>query len=642
MEKEFQAMILSAGFGMRLRPLTEHIPKSLSPICGKALLHVIIENLFSAGARKIIVNLHHKAKKIIAQTTKYPCARLHFVREQKILGTGGAIFNCRELLIQSDFFVLHNGDIMSDVDLAELIAQHRKNGMTGTLLLTDGTDNKIASIRGKITGIKGFCGNCENRKLLTYTGIAVFNKNVFDFFPQQLEVFPLINVLNNMIEAGTLGAFIPSKIYWNDIGSIEKYFCVHEDIILKKIFSPKWLNKKDKIYPALLKKQMKNPRIKGFLSSSGNCEIREGARLENCILLDGAIVRKNEFRKNEIIGHNFSVHRDSALILSLDIMQNCDFRKTRISSLPEQGSNRRFYRIAENRKTQILMICSNDDADFQRFIKIGKYLDKLALAVPKIFSHSIKSHSVLMEDLGDTTLNRGMENAKNQTTILALLRKTIRFLVEFQNISFKTAEKIIQREFGFEGLRWESEYFRDNFLAKFAMIKVSEFPGIEEEFEHIAENALSSPRILCHRDFQSQNIMLQTGKVRIVDFQGARLGPLTYDLMSLLRDAYTQISETEIDELKEYYFEILSESSLGKKLQLSKMDFMKCTSSAALQRNMQALGAFAFLGLVKGKKSYLSHIPRGLIHLRKSLDAYKFAYGAENVRQFSKILNSIA
>ncbi|HPN84218.1 MAG TPA: sugar phosphate nucleotidyltransferase [Victivallales bacterium] len=638
LKERFSAMILSAGFGTRLRPLTNHIPKPLAPLCGRPLLSTIIEKISSAGADEIVINLHHKAEGIISKISKPYGKKLRFVKEKDILGTGGGILNCRKFLSRHEFFVLHNGDIISDVDINQLISHHQRSGMTATLFLIDGTENKISASSGRITGIEGICGTCENRKLLTYSGISVFNRSSFDFFPEKVQAFSLIDVLKKMIEAGKLGALSYEKSYWNDIGSLEKYFSVHEDILLKKLFSPDWLDKRDIPIPSALKKAFPKNQIKGFISSSGKCEIRKGARLANCILLDGAIIAKNSFHKNEIIGRNFSIHRDSTRIMSIDIMKGYDFLKTQVSSLPEQGSSRCFYRINESGARRILMLSSQDDSDFSRFIKIGEYLRSLSIGVPQIFSHSIKSHSVIMEDLGNITLNGAMADKDKS---LKLLKRTILFLVEFQDRTLKTAPKIVQREFAFEGLRWESEYFRDNFLAKFAGLKISKFPGIEKEFDDIAISALSSPQVLCHRDFQSQNIMLKDGRIRIVDFQGARMGPLGYDLMSLLRDAYIQISEGEIEYLMRYYHRMMSRATFGKKLKLPYCDFANFASSAALQRNMQALGAFSFLSLVKGKKFYLNHIPRGIANLRNSLKAYKNAYGTESVKQLSKALTTV-
>ncbi len=621
-EGAFSAIILSAGYGLRFRPFTDFLPKPLAPICGRPLLMAIADKIFSAGCSEVIVNLHHKAGKIVEAFAGTDHPSLSFSMERRILGTGGAILNCRQFLEKEDFFLLHNGDVISDADLGLLLSHHRRSGLAGTLLLVDGGDNKISAERGVISGIKGHCGSIGKSGLMTYSGIAAFSRRVFDFFPSELHQFPLIEVFSRMIENGELGAFVPDRIYWRDIGSLSKYFSVHEEILLRKLFMPAWLKPSDRPFSGGLGR-IGGVSLRGFVSAppGGRCEIRKGAKLENCILLDGATLRSGEFRRDEIIGKGFSVHRDSNEIMNLGILKESDFRRIRISSLQEQGSNRRFYRLDSGGRREVLMVSGPDDQDFARFMKIGRYLDRLALGVPRIRRANLSSHSVLMEDLGDATLNRALRSSGAMAG--RLLEKAIRFLVEFQNRTMASAERNVKREFGFDGLRWESQYFMDNFLAKFAGVEIPDFPGIDEEFDAVAREALSSPRVLCHRDFQSQNIMIFRNRIRIVDFQGARMGPLAYDLMSLLRDAYIEISEDEIARLTAYYHRILCRSGLGRRLDIPLRDFAKFASSAALQRNMQALGAFAFLGLVKGKKSYLGHIPRGLLNLRGSIRKYQ-------------------
>jgi NDP-sugar pyrophosphorylase family protein len=636
---KFNAMILSAGFGERLRPLTEHIPKPLIPLCGKPLIISIAAKIIKAGAGRIAVNIHHKPEEIKSALKSGLPRKIVFFREREILGTGGGILNCKDFLSKTNFFLIHNGDILSDAKLPELIEAHLRGGAVGTLLLANACENKILmDTRKRIRGIKNFCGESPRPggKLLTYTGIAVFNRSVFDCFPAEVHKFPLINVFKKIIECGN--SFLQGHVlesYWRDIGTLEKYFQTHEDIFLRHSFTPDWAKIKGSRFSASKLKISADAKIVGFLDAGKNCEIRKRAILENCILLDGARIAEDSFRKDEIIAPNFSVHRDIPALMRLAIMKDCDFRRISVSSLAEQGSSRKFYRITGKRKTKVLMLSSSDDPDFERFIKIGGYLASLGLGVPKIYGFNASEYSVLMEDLGSLTLNKALPQGNKK---LSLYKKTIQWLVSFQNKTQGSAKKKVNREFDFGGLRWESNYFKENFLAKFAKIDLNRFPELDGEFDLIARDALSQARVLCHRDFQSQNIMIKNGEVRIVDFQGARLGPLAYDLMSLLRDAYAHLEEPEIEELMNYYFEVFSESALGKKLKISSADFAKFASSAWLQRNMQALGAFSFLSLVKGKNFYLKHIPGALRNLRRGIDFYIKTNGGRQIPNLRKII----
>lgn len=631
--EHFTAMILSAGLGTRLKPLTEFIPKPLAPICGRALLLRILDKIFTCGISYALVNLHYKSKEIEKIVNKEYRGKVHFSLEKKILGTGGGISKCKELVSAKEFFILYNGDVLSSIELKELIAVHLESGFAGTLLLVDGDDNKISLKEGKICGINSN-GGCENRKLYTYSGIAVFSKRIFDFFPNDKENFPLIEVFRNALEADALGGYAPENIYWRDIGSLEKYFSAHEEIFnspnLQKILG----------FPLKTSAEYKKS---GFicLPDGGDYFIGKDAQLHNCIVLEGARIAKGTVRKNEVIGRNFSIHRDSPAIMKLSFFRPCDFRKIQISELQEQGSNRKFYRIKKGRKkTEILMISSSEDIDFNRFIRLGKYFRHKGIYVSKIHKYSRKAYAVLMEDLGNLTLNKAIKSGSDK---YSLMNGAIDFLLDFQIKTYKTAKRIVNREFGFEGLRWESEYFMNNFVAKFAELDLKEFSGLETEFDAIAKEAMRAPQLLCHRDFQSQNIMVQEdGKICAVDFQGARIGPFIYDLMSLLRDAYIELSEDEIQSLSKYYFERFNRVFSSIFPPLSEEEFEKFATLCAMQRVMQALGAFAYLGLVKGKKNYLGYIGRGFYNLERvyiSLALYypgKFSAIAELLKILEK------
>ncbi len=130
----------------------------------------------------------------------------------------------------------------------------------------------------------------------------------------------------------------------------------------------------------------------------------------------------------------------------------------------------------------------------------------------------------------------------------------------------------------------------------------------------IPKQLASLPRVLVHRDFQSQNIIIQNRRANLIDFQGMRPGLAEYDLASLLYDPYVDLSETERAELITYYREQQSESETTRD-----GDFDSKLRLCAMQRLMQALGAYGFLGLVKGNKNFLEYIPRAVRSLRDTV-----------------------
>src|SRR4029077_12169673 len=150
---------------------------------------------------------------------------------------------------------------------------------------------------------------------------------------------------------------------------------------------------------------------------------------------------------------------------------------------------------------------------------------------------------------------------------------------------------------------WEQNYFFENCLARFFKIddaqlrELAALPALGEIARHLA----SLPRVLVHRDFQSQNILVRNGQAYLIDFQGMRPGLAQYDLASLLYDPYVDLTGPEQDELLEHY--------CGRKPDAG---FLETLRLCAMQRLMQALGAYGFLGLVKGHKHFLEHIPKAV------------------------------
>src|SRR5262249_32337946 len=164
--------------------------------------------------------------------------------------------------------------------------------------------------------------------------------------------------------------------------------------------------------------------------------------------------------------------------------------------------------------------------------------------------------------------------------------------------------------------RWEQRYFFNNCLGRVFRIDESKrkelaaLPGLREIAKHLG----SLPRVLVHRDFQSQNIIVHNAQASLIDFQGMRPGLAEYDLASLFFDPYIELSDEERSELMGYYRQGRSESGCRVDGQ-----FDHTLQLCAMQRLMQALGAYGYLGLVKGHTHFLEYIPRAIRSLRDTI-----------------------
>ncbi len=283
-----------------------------------------------------------------------------------------------------------------------------------------------------------------------------------------------------------------------------------------------------------------------------------------------------------------------------------------ISPLEGRGSDRSFYRLRWNQKDTAILIHYNPKRiENTYYADIALFLKSINVAVPRLIQHDPTHCLVLMEDLGDVDLwslrNSHWETRKTlyQTTLT-----TIHKLHTFPEEDFPSARVRLMESFGPDLYRWERNYFKDHFVKNVCGIEIE--PSVEQKLEAelsgLADRLLMTKRCLIHRDLQSQNVMIRDGKPFLIDFQGMRFGSPFYDLASLLCDPYVEFDEDQrLDMLLHYYN--LSHQDLGWN------NFQKMFWEASAQRLMQALGAYGFLGLNKGLKAFLDHIPAGIRHL---------------------------
>jgi aminoglycoside/choline kinase family phosphotransferase len=200
-----------------------------------------------------------------------------------------------------------------------------------------------------------------------------------------------------------------------------------------------------------------------------------------------------------------------------------------------------------------------------------------------------------------------------------------------------------KRIFDYEHLRWETGYFVERFVEGVSKIKTDNLPELNEEFHRLALKVDSFPKTIVHRDFQSQNIMIANGGIpRIIDYQGARIGPPAYDLVSILWDPYYRLEDNLREKLLDYYINKITNPPqspfakvglrgiIGKEGQkeISEKEFRDTLLPCRLQRHMQALGAYGFLSTVKGKKYFMKYIPEGLRLLKEDIAIAKIEYTA--------------
>jgi aminoglycoside/choline kinase family phosphotransferase len=290
------------------------------------------------------------------------------------------------------------------------------------------------------------------------------------------------------------------------------------------------------------------------------------------------------------------------------------FREGEIAIAPIEkgGSDRRFYRVSCTPEESLILVKYNlERAENRHYVRIAEFLTEHGIAVPKIYFHDAEEGLIWIEDLGESDLFSFREDS--WLVRGALYRAALDEIVKLHQLSQSDWSELdgeMPPEFNAALYRWEQNYFFENCLGRIfgfdgeRQSELSSLPALTEIAEHLA----SLPRVLVHRDFQSQNIIVRSGHAYLIDFQGMRPGLAEYDLASLIFDPYVRLAPAEREELCSYYAERRRLQSMGQIRETLRL--------CAMQRLMQALGAYGFLGLVKGHRHFLVHVPAALDSLR--------------------------
>ncbi|XHR29367.1 MAG: aminoglycoside phosphotransferase family protein [Chthoniobacteraceae bacterium] len=305
--------------------------------------------------------------------------------------------------------------------------------------------------------------------------------------------------------------------------------------------------------------------------------------------------------------------------------------RIRIEPLAKGGSDRKYYRIALSDEGSLILVKYGGQREENRhYCDIAGFLRSIGVRVPEIFHHDPQEGLIWMEDLGGDDLWQFRDEpwAERKPLYRNALRQVVRLHTRGHRV---TAGALPRFEIAFDAdlYRWEQHYFFENCAGRYFGVPpaVIELGCGRARLEEIALRLAALPRVLVHRDFQSQNIMILNGQACLIDFQGMRPGLAAYDLASLIYDPYVTLSDKERSELFDE-----AEALYAEEGEPVADDFRELCDLCALQRLMQALGAYGFLGLVKEHPHFLGHIPPALASLRQ------VAARIDGLEDFSRLL----
>lgn len=312
--------------------------------------------------------------------------------------------------------------------------------------------------------------------------------------------------------------------------------------------------------------------------------------------------------------------------LSIWLKNNLPSNVYNISSLAGDASLRQYYRITYADQSRILMDSHLDISAFHKFIEISAHLNSRNLPAPKIYATNNDYAFALIEDFGDD-LFLGVVNPDNRES---LYKKALDILIKMQDSTHTTT---IAPNFTAEKILMELNLFNEWFIDKYLHIKLSNSQKqiITKSFNKIIDILLSMPQSFTHMDYHSRNIIvLKTGELGIIDYQDAKVGPFTYDLVSILKDCYIKLPKAFVSNLLNYYY---SNSHLANSL--TNTEFVRAFNLCGLQRHIKVLGIFSRLHIRDNKDRYLQDLPLVLHYTLDCLKKY------EEFTDFYEIMTNI-
>ncbi len=525
------AFVLAAGYGKRLKPLTDILPKPLLPVRGSSPLLMVFDKLQRAGIDRIIVNTHHLAEKFDEALapyaeggkTVYKGAEILKIFEPQILDTGGGIKNARRLLEGDTPFLVHNSDIIFTADIKRFARAAEAKfaadpNLAAVVCLRDKGSAKNVGVAGGFVRDMRFQTGAAVEKNLQFTGLFAANKKFLDAvksFPA--DAFSTVDVFLRLIDADSVAYFEEDSGTWSDIGTPAEYL-----------------------------KACKNDPETEF----------------------SMLAKLAEF----------------------------GFAAQTSEPINKGASTRKFLRFTDADGNR-LVACfyGTQKREDALYAKLARFLRANGIDVCDIVKSCGRRRIIVMADGGENDLlSLAKQSPYNAAPFYGRAIENLRRLHTTATESYLKKPFELSHPFDEALYGWEQNYFKQECLiSKFG---IAPTPELDAELSEITRILLREPPVLLHRDFQSQNIMAELGKIRIIDFQGMRMGCALYDVASLLFDPYVDLPDEIVRDCLRLYFRADPTP-----------EQMSLFYTAACERLMQALGAYGFLSIKKGKTEYAQY-----------------------------------
>ncbi len=310
MNKNLKAMVMAAGMGSRLEPITLMFPKPLIPVMNRPLMDIILSQLHNVGVNEVISNTYYLANQIIDRYENNNLGvKFNYIKETELSGTAGGMKKCQFFFDEGEDFLVMSGDVLTTADIKKGIEIHKSSGAIATIGVKQVPHELVSHFGVVVTDEKGYITEFQEKPALEdaksnliNTGIYIFNYKIFDYIPENTFYDFAKNVFPKLLEEGQINTF-EVKEYWNDIGTISQYKQSIQDV-----FNGVCGIEHSKINETNLGNYIagdsKIPSTVRFVGNSvvgSGVKLGEYIKLENCIVMDGAEIKAGSELSNCIV-----------------------------------------------------------------------------------------------------------------------------------------------------------------------------------------------------------------------------------------------------------------------------------------------------------------------------------------------------
>ena len=310
--------------------------------------------------------------------------------------------------------------------------------------------------------------------------------------------------------------------------------------------------------------------------------------------------------------------------------QDLPLATTGVERLHGDASNRCYVRVTPPDGPSVVLAIHPEPfaSDALPDIEVGALFARLAIPVPAVIDQAGDLGILALEDLGDQTLQDWLTVPGGDAAVF--YREAVELIARLQRdgaVLRGEGGVAFSRAFDTAKLTWELAFFQSEFLHAYrqATLTPAAVGALRHELATLAEELAAEPRVLCHRDYHSRNLMVHRDRLVVIDFQDARMGPATYDLVSLLRDCYVDLPPDLVHTTTQRFLDAVPSERTA--------DFGRRFDVMSVQRHLKALGTFGHQIAVAGRPGFAAYVPRTLGYLRQTLHAYP---------QFDRLLELLA